>query len=102
MISGASGNSENFSSSLSSRFQCNDISTQFVVFKYNYAKIFDVTSKDSAFIHYRFIVNSKSFITTEYFLQAEDNAFKLLNLRILIGGIIGLDCLNKVICIKVD
>lgn len=85
-ISGASGNSDNFSSSLGSRFQWNDISTQFVVFKYNYAKSFDVTSKDSTFMHYRFIVNPKSFITTEYFLQAEDNEFKLLNLRTLIGG----------------
>lgn len=85
-IAGASGNSENYSSSLGSRFQWNDVSTQFLVFKYNYAKSFDVKSKDNTFMHYRFIVNPKLKITTEFFLQAEDNEFKLLNLRTLAGG----------------
>ena len=85
-ISGASGNSENQASSLGSRFQWNDISTQFVVLKYNYAKSFDVKSKDNAFMHYRYIVNPKLKITTEYFLQIEDNEFKQLNLRTLFGA----------------
>ncbi len=85
-ISGASGNSENFSSSLGSRFQWNDISTQFLVFKYNYAESFDVKSKDSTFVHYRYILNPKKMVTTEYYLQAENNEFKLLNLRTLAGA----------------
>lgn len=85
-VSGTSGNSESYSSSLGSRFQWNDVSTQFLVIKYNYEKSFDVKSKDNTFLHYRYISNSRKSVSTEYFLQAEDDAFKLLNLRTLIGG----------------
>ena len=85
-LSGASGNSVNQSSSLGSRFQWNDISTQFIVLKYNYAKSFDVKSKDNSFMHYRYIVNPKLKITSEYFLQLEENEFTLLKLRTLFGA----------------
>jgi len=94
-LSGASGNSETQSSSLGSRFQWNDTSTQFIVLKYNYARSFDIKSKDNSFMHYRYIVNPKLKITSEYFLQLEENEFTLLKLRTLFGAGLRFSLLNN-------
>jgi len=94
-LSGASGNTKTQSSSLGSRFQWNDISTQFIVLKYNYARSFDVKSKDNSFMHYRYIVNPKLKITSEYFLQLEENEFTLLKLRTLFGAGLRFSLLNN-------
>ena len=95
-LSGASGNSDIQSSSLGSRFQWNETSTQFIVLKYNYARSFDVKSKDNSFMHYRYIVNPKLKITSEYFLQLEENEFTLLKLRTLFGAGLRFSLLNNI------
>lgn len=85
-LSGVSGNSEISSTSLGSRLQWNNTATQFLVFKYNYAKSLGVKSTDKAFMHYRFVNNAKASSSWEGFFQFEKNEFADLQLRSLLGA----------------
>jgi len=85
-LSGASGNTDTQSTSLDSRVQWNSQSTQFVVFKYEFGKSSGIKNTDKTFLHYRYISNSKDVTTWESFLQIQDDEFKLLKLRTLVGA----------------
>jgi len=85
-FSGSSGNSDTQAVSLAGRVQWNNQSTQFVVLKYDYAESADVLSADKTFLHYRNIFSSHGSRSPELFLQLQNDEFKLLKLRTLIGG----------------
>jgi len=84
-VSGASGNTDTQATSLGGRFQWNNQSTQFIVLKYDYAKSSGIKNTDKTFLHYRYINNAKEKITWESFFQLQDDEFKLLKLRTLLG-----------------
>jgi len=85
-FSGSSGNSDTQAVALAGRVQWNNESTQFIVLKYDYAESADVLSADKTFIHYRNILSSKGRRSPELFLQLQNDEFKLLKLRTLIGA----------------
>lgn len=85
-LSGVTGNSDISSISLGGRVQWNDVSTRFFVLKYNHAKSLGVKSTDKTFLHYRYIDKIKQNITWESFFQVENDKFKYLTLRTLLGG----------------
>ena len=85
-VSGASGNTDTQATSLGGRFQWNNQSTQFIVLKYDYAKSSGIKNTDKTFLHYRYINNAKDTSTWESFFQLQDDEFKLLKLRTLIGA----------------
>ncbi|MDH5518819.1 MAG: DUF481 domain-containing protein [Gammaproteobacteria bacterium] len=94
-LSGVSGNSEIRSGSLGSRLQWNDIATQFLVLKYDYAKSLGVKSTDKSFMHYRFVNNAKARSSWESFFQLEKNEFADLQLRSLLGAGMWFQLLEK-------
>jgi len=85
-FSGASGNSDTQAISLASRMQWNNDSTQFVVIKYDYAKSSDVLSADKTFFHYRNIFSSAGQRSPELYFQLQNDEFKLLKIRSLLGA----------------
>lgn len=94
-LSRVSGNSRIQSTSLGSRFQWNNMATQFLVVKYDYAESLGVKNTDKSFMHYRFINNAKTAGSWETFLQFEKNEFKDLKLRSLLGGGLWFQLLQK-------
>lgn len=85
-VSGASGNTDTQSTALGGRIQWNNQSTQFIVLKYDYAKSSGIKNTDKTFFHYRYINNTKDISTWESFFQVQDDEFKLLKLRTLVGA----------------
>lgn len=85
-VSGASGNSDIQATSVGSRMQWNNTSTKFIVLKYDYAKSSGIKSTDKTFMHFRYINNPLKPITWESFFQLQDDEFKLLKLRTLVGA----------------
>ena len=94
-LSGASGNTDTQATSLGGRLQWNNQSTQFVVLKYDYAKSSGIKNTDKTFLHYRYINNAKNTSTWESFLQVQDDEFKKLKLRTLVGAGYRLNLLTK-------
>lgn len=85
-FSGATGNSDIEAVAMAGRLQWNNRSTQFVVLKYEYAKSEGVLSADKTFFHYRYVDQADARISPEVFLQVENDEFKLLKLRALVGA----------------
>jgi putative salt-induced outer membrane protein YdiY len=85
-FSGASGVSDKSAVSLSSRMQWDDTSTQFVIIKRDFEESSGVKSTDKSFMHYRYIRDAQAQFSWEAFTQIENDKFKLLKLRTLVGG----------------
>jgi len=85
-FSGASGNSDTQAISLAGRMQWNNSLTQFVVLKYDYAKSADILSADKTFLHYRNILSPTINYSPEVFFQLQNDEFKSLKIRTLLGA----------------
>ena len=86
-LSGKSGNSERQTNTIASQLSYRSGAHQFLTSgSAEYGESNDIKDADNKFIHQRYIHHVTPFLAYEGFIQYQDDAFKLLDSRKLIGG----------------
>lgn len=86
-ISGKSGNSDKQSSSASARFDYRSAEHQsLLIAKKEYGESNQLKDTDNHFLHLRYIHHNSATFAWESFVQYQDDDFKLLDSRKLVGG----------------